>query len=252
MNAVELLGVPVAVTTKPDAVALFQSWMRAGDGCSRAAFIANAHTLNLAWEDDGYRDILRRADVVLGDGIGVRLAARMKGVRLEDNLVGTDLLPLFFRSTPGARYFLLGASAGTVSRAVERLGGEFPGIRIVGHHHGYVHALDPRQLLDTINRATPDMLIVAMGNPLQERWIHDHLPRLRVPVSIGVGGLVDHWAGNLRRAPLWMRRAGLEWLHILVSQPYKWRRYVLGNPKFVYRALRSARLDGSAPLPSRT
>ena len=80
-----------------------------------------------------------------------------------------------------------------------------------------------------------------MGNPLQEQWIHDHRAALRVPVSIGVGGLFDHWGGNLRRAPLWVRRLGFEWLQILLQQPgRKWRRYLLGNPKFLARAFGTA------------
>jgi len=99
-----------------------------------------------------------------------------------------------------------------------------------------------------INRAAPDMLLVAMGNPLQERWLHAHLPALRVPVSVGVGGLFDHWAGNLRRAPVWVRRLGIEWVQILLHQPHKWRRYVLGNPKFIVRAVREARRPKMAAL----
>src|SRR5262249_13624204 len=86
------------------------------------------------------------------------------------------------------------------------------------------------------------------GNPLQEEWITRHLPDLRVPVSIGVGGLFDHWAGNLVRAPHWIRRAGFEWLQILLQQPRKkWRRYMLGNPKFIARALAAARTERIAP-----
>jgi len=84
------------------------------------------------------------------------------------------------------------------------------------------------------------VLLVAMGNPRQESWIHQHRAALRVPISIGVGGLFDHWAGRLRRAPGWVRELGIEWMQILLQQPHKWRRYVLGNPKFLARAVRSA------------
>jgi len=240
LPSVSLFGVRVADATKNEAVALLDRWMRDWDGRARAAFIVNAHTLNLACEDPAYRGVLNAGDTVFGDGIGVRLAARLKGVRLKDNLVGTDLVPLLFRTTAerGYGYFLLGGTPRTAERAVARLRRDFPGIRIVGHHHGFV---GPRAVLDTINAAAPDLLLVAMGNPTQERWIHRHLPALRVPLSIGVGGLFDHWAGNLNRAPRWMRRLGLEWLHILGQQPHKWRRYILGNPKFIVRALRDRR-----------
>jgi N-acetylglucosaminyldiphosphoundecaprenol N-acetyl-beta-D-mannosaminyltransferase len=186
--------------------------------------------------------VLADADIVFGDGTGVRLAARLKGVNLRDNLVGTDLLPAFFRAhlASGYRYFLLGAAPDTVHRAARRLRCAYPGIQIVGHHHGYVGAAEAPDVIDLINQAGPDMLLVAMGNPIQEQWIHRYRDALRVPVCIGVGGLFDHWAGNLRRAPQWVQSAGIEWLQILLQQPHKWRRYLLGNPKFVFHAVQDA------------
>src|SRR5262249_42842994 len=141
----------------------------------------------------------------------------------------------------GYRYFLLGGSPGTPERAATLLERDFPGIHIAGHCHGYVSLGEARDVVATINRARPEMLLVAMGNPLQERWLHDHLDALRVPVSVGVGGLFDHWAGSLHRAPLWVRRLGIEWAQLLLQQPHKWRRYVLGNPKFIVRAIRDIR-----------
>lgn len=240
---VELLGVGVMNASLREALTLMERWVAPGDARSRSIFIVNAHTLNLAWEDRSYRAILNAADAVFGDGSGVRLAAGLRGERMRANLVGTDLLPRFFHRSraKGCRCFLLGATDVTVTRAARHLESDFPGIAIVGTHHGYVDDAGSRAVVDAIHQAAPDMLLVGMGNPLQERWIHDHLPLLRVPVSIGVGGLFDHWAGNLRRAPGWVRRLGLEWLQILLQQPRKWRRYLLGNPQFVVRAMRSAR-----------
>jgi N-acetylglucosaminyldiphosphoundecaprenol N-acetyl-beta-D-mannosaminyltransferase len=234
---VPLLGVGVTNATKEHAVALMDAWIQARDGRTRAVFIVNAHTLNLAWDRPAYRAVLNSADAVFGDGAGVRLAARLKRTRMRDNLVGTDLLPEFFRARLGRgyRYFLLGGVPGTAERAVKRLESDFPGIRIAGHHHGYITDHDTSDILGVIHTATPDMLLVAMGNPKQEEWIHRHLPRLRVPVSIGVGGLFDHWAGTLQRAPRWVRDLGMEWAQLLMQQPHKWRRYLLGNPKFVAR-----------------
>jgi N-acetylglucosaminyldiphosphoundecaprenol N-acetyl-beta-D-mannosaminyltransferase len=83
-------------------------------------------------------------------------------------------------------------------------------------------------------------LLVGMGNPLQERWIHDHEAALDVPVMMAVGGLFDHWAGNLRRAPAFVRRLGFEWLQLLLQQPHKFPRYALGNPMFLARTARWA------------
>lgn len=240
---VDIFGVHIADTTKEGAIDLMRGWIDDFDGRSRAIFIANAHTLNLAWENGGYRDVLNAADATFADGTGVRLAARLCGVRLRDNLVGTDLLPAFMSRCPRRyRFFLLGGPRGTASAAAETLYELFPEVHIAGHHHGFFSPAEQAAVIHRINAAEPDILLVAMGNPLQERWIHEALPSLRVPVSVGVGGLFDYWAGRLRRAPLWMRRLGIEWCHILMHQPYKWRRYLIGNPKFVLRAFANARV----------
>ena len=236
---VTVFGVPITNATKREAVALMESWIRARDGQARSVFIVNAHTLNLSWTDPTYQTVLKAAHIVFADGTGVRLASRLRGVRLRDNLVGTDLVPLFMRSKRqrGYRYFLLGGTPGTAERAAGRLRAELPNLSIVGCHNGCFAASEARAVVKRINAAAPDMLLVGMGNPTQEQWIHRNLSGLRVPVSIGVGGLFDHWAGHLRRAPAWVRRLGMEWAQLLLQQPHKWRRYLLGNPTFVQRAV---------------
>jgi N-acetylglucosaminyldiphosphoundecaprenol N-acetyl-beta-D-mannosaminyltransferase len=241
-RSVELFGVGLLDVSRADAVSMLSRWIRFPSEPTRTVFIANAHTLNLAWEDSTYRTVLNAADVVFGDGTGVRLAARLKGVRLRDNLVGTDLLPALFAAsgTTGLTCFLFGGTADAAARAAGRVERDFPGVRVVGHHHGYV-ATNSAPVIAGINASGADVLLVAMGNPLQERWILNHARELRVRVAIGVGGLVDHWAGNLHRAPVWVRRWGIEWMQILVQQPHKWRRYLLGNSRFVVRAVRDAR-----------
>ncbi|MFM7142487.1 MAG: WecB/TagA/CpsF family glycosyltransferase, partial [Alphaproteobacteria bacterium] len=198
------------------------------------------HTLNLAWEDPGYRSVLCRADVVFADGTGAKIAARLRGVRLRDNLVGTDLVPaLFERMRPrGCRVFLLGATAETVKRAARHVESAF-GVEVVGAHHGYVDDTASVAVVERVNTSGAHLLLVGMGNPLQETWIDRQRERLGVPVAIGVGGLFDHWGGNLRRAAPWVRRLGIEWVQILLQQPgRKWRRYLVGNPVFLARALR--------------
>jgi N-acetylglucosaminyldiphosphoundecaprenol N-acetyl-beta-D-mannosaminyltransferase len=243
MTTVDLLGVRVTNASTDEAVALMDRWSRSDDGRTRLVYIVNAHSLNLAWTSPEYRRCLNAADVVFADGTGARLAARWHGVRLRDNLVGTDLVPAFFRRTHGTgqRCFLLGGQPGTPERARARLRQEFTGLEIAGAHHGYVHDGDAARVIALINRARPSLLLVGMGNPVQEMWLDRHRTALDVPLGIGVGGLFDHWAGHLRRAPRWVRRLGIEWVQILLQQPHKWRRYLLGNPAFVARALQSAR-----------
>jgi N-acetylglucosaminyldiphosphoundecaprenol N-acetyl-beta-D-mannosaminyltransferase len=237
-------GVRVMDTTRPRAVRLLLEWIARCDGRPRTVFFVNAHTLNLAAADATYRAVLNAADRVFADGTGVRWAARLAGARLQDNVNGTDLMPELFRAAAGYppagrgyRCFLLGGDDATVRRAagfVETLGGW----TVAGVHHGYLAgAAIEAEVLRRIRDAQPDILLVGMGNPLQERWIHAHRDELEVPLAVGVGGLLNFWAGNVPRAPAWLRRWGAEWLFVLWNQPQKARRYLLGNPLFLARVL---------------
>ncbi len=201
----------------------------------RTLYFANAHTLNHAAASIDYRRILNDADLLLGDGTGVRWAARFQGRRVKANLNGTDLLPAFLRATRGGRLYLLGATPRVVARAATVVVRRFPGWTVVGHHHGYLDAGMTEAVITAINAAAPHLLLVAMGNPLQERWIDANRARLDVNLCAGVGGLFAYLCGEYRRAPAPMRRLGLEWLGVMVLQPRKVPRYLAGNPLFLWR-----------------
>jgi N-acetylglucosaminyldiphosphoundecaprenol N-acetyl-beta-D-mannosaminyltransferase len=241
---VSILGVQIGDYSQAEAIALIETLI-AERGDTHSIFIANAHTLNVATDEARYRAVLNSATEVFADGTGARWAARLRGVRLKDNLVGTDLIPRLFDATAGRgyRYFLLGADADAIERAAKTCLKAFPGWDLAGFHHGYIEGEKTLEVIEQINAARPDLLLVAMGNPRQEIWIHTHQMKLHVPVCIGVGGLFDHWAGNLQRAPLWVRQRGLEWLQILLQQPRKWRRYLIGNPLFLLRIVGALRRD---------
>ncbi|HYS04825.1 MAG TPA: WecB/TagA/CpsF family glycosyltransferase [Candidatus Dormibacteraeota bacterium] len=236
-DEVTLLGVRFDRLSRADSLAALSAGFRQGEAWK--VYIVNAHTLNLAWRDRAFREVLNGADLLLNDGTGVNLAGRLAGKRFPDNLVGTDLVPQLCERavSQGVGVFLLGGKEGVADSAAERLRLLIPGLRIQGSHHGYFSESETDRVVEQINRSGAGILLVAFGNPLQELWIHRHSPQLRCDLSIGVGGLFHYLAGHLGRAPLWMRRAGIEWVHILMRQPHKWRRYLLGNPLFVVRAL---------------
>lgn len=242
---VEVLGVRIANLHTIEAVAHMQKLIWTAGPYARAVYIVNAHTLNLACDDPSYHAVLNGADAVFGDGTGIRWAARWQGKKMIDNLVGTDLLPFFFANTLERhyRYFLLGARDEVVGRAAQYLTRTFPGLNVVGSHHGHYAPNEHDGVIAKINAARPDILLVGMGNPIQERWIHDHRAELTgVRLAVGVGGLFDHWGGVLKRAPRWVRRNGFEWVQLMLQQPHKWRRYLIGNPKFLARVARDIRL----------
>jgi N-acetylglucosaminyldiphosphoundecaprenol N-acetyl-beta-D-mannosaminyltransferase len=245
---VNVCGVRIANLTKAEATAHMRGLIREPASRARAIYIVNAHTINLACELPGFRDLLNAGDAVFGDGTGVRWAARLQGIRMRDNLVGTDLVPHFFGATAaeGFRYYLLGGNDTVVHAATDHVTRTY-GVTMAGCHQGHFPPTENGRVVEHINASGADVLLVAMGNPVQERWIHENREALRVRLCVGVGGLVDHWGGALRRAPKWVRARGLEWVQIMVQQPHKWRRYILGNPKFLYRCVRDSRARRRRP-----
>jgi N-acetylglucosaminyldiphosphoundecaprenol N-acetyl-beta-D-mannosaminyltransferase len=242
-RTLRVLGVPIHDVTKDQA----RDWVlhqvqNRSSAASAAVYFVNAHTLNLAASNPQYRATLGRGDAVFGDGTGVRWAAKLQGIRVRDNLVGTDFVPhLFLTSPPGKfSYFMLGATQETVARAADYARGEFPSWRLAGAHHGYVRdEAASRAVIDQINASAADILLVGMGNPIQERWIERWKSDIKVPVCLGIGGLFDYWAGNVERAPQWVRRIGYEWAWRLYQEPTaKAKRYLIGNPLFLYHITR--------------
>ena len=248
-----VLGVPVTDVTMDDALDLLEVMFTVDPVRSHGVFFVNAHTLNTACDDPAYRAVLAGADRVFGDGVGVRWAARiLHGVHLLDNVNGTDLVPRLFqtRAGKGYRYFLLGNTPERIVRAAEFSQRNFPGWTLAGCHHGYLDAATSAEVVAQINASKAHVLLVGMGNPKQETWIARHLPELRVPVCMGTGGLFDYWSGDLVRAPRWVRAIGYEWLHLMLRQPQKTRRYMIGNPLFLYRVFRSKFSGADAASPS--
>ncbi|HLA83936.1 MAG TPA: WecB/TagA/CpsF family glycosyltransferase [Thermoguttaceae bacterium] len=238
-----VLGVRVTDVRMDRALDIVRRMMDHDDGRGRGVYFVNAHALNVAAENRDYADVLNAADCVFGDGTGVRLAARMQGIRLSDNVNGTDLVPALLSKAPGRRrgYFLLGTDEESIGRAAAHAARAFPAWTLAGFHHGYLTTPERNaRAVECIRRARPDLLLVGMGNPLQELWIHRHRDQLGGPVCLGVGGLFQYWAGTIRRAPHWLRGRGFEWLGILFQQPAKARRYLIGNPVFLARASRDA------------
>jgi N-acetylglucosaminyldiphosphoundecaprenol N-acetyl-beta-D-mannosaminyltransferase len=238
-----VLGVRIADVYEARALEIVRGMIDRRDGKTRIVYFVNANALNIAASDESYRAVLNAADCVFGDGTGVRWAARLRGVRLRDNVNGTDLVPSMLAQSfgPERRYFLLGTDEESIRRAAKHAAEAFPRWTLAGFHHGYLSTPElDAQAVECIRRARADVLLVGMGNPLQEVWIHRHRDCIGVPVCLGVGGLFQYWAGTIRRAPQWLRGSGFEWLGILAQQPAKARRYLLGNPLFLARICRDA------------
>ncbi len=244
---IEILDIPVAALSTQDALAQIQR-IYEHEGGGLVAY-ANAHTLNLAVTDPAYAGILRRAAIVLNDGSGIGLAARIKGRSFPANLNGSDLNPriLGLAAARGWPVYFLGARPGVAQQAAAAMTALHPALRVAGHRDGYWLPEDTSRVTETIRASGAGLLMVALGNPLQEKWLDQHLAATGARVGVGVGAFFDFAAGAVVRAPKWMNRWGIEWVFRLMQEPRRlWRRYVVGNPLFLARVLR-ARLRGSPP-----
>lgn len=203
----------------------------------RLAFV-NANLANMAYEDVSLQSMLRNF-VLLNDGTGVNLASRLLyGKSFPENLNGTDFAPYFLdHCQQPLSIFLLGARQCTVAKAAQVIAQRWPRHNVAGYHHGYFSLAEKDRVTELIRIAKPNLILVGMGNGLQESWC-ERLISDGFLSAWAVGGLFDFLADESLRAPLWMRRLGIEWVHCLILNPRrKWRRYVLGNPTFIMRIL---------------
>lgn len=202
------------------------------------AFFINVNSINLSISEPEFFTKLCNANKLFADGSGMRLAAKKAGFYLRGNNNGTDLLPHLCRSciyNKKSLYFL-GSKPGIAAKAASNLQGQFPGLNIVGTEHGFNLAEDTNNIITAINASQCDILLVALGSPLQEQWLLQNKDKLQCKRALAVGGLFDFYSGNVSRSPLWLRELGLEWVWRLIQEPKnKFIRYVLGNPLFLYR-----------------
>jgi N-acetylglucosaminyldiphosphoundecaprenol N-acetyl-beta-D-mannosaminyltransferase len=202
----------------------------------------NAHCLNLCYEDPELRDFMNGARVVFCDGAGVMLAARVLGRRIPERITYADWIWQLadLAATRGFSLYLLGARPGVAQEAARRLGERYPDLRVAGARHGYFdHGAGSAAVVQEINAAAPDILLVGLGMPLQERWLMENWQRLDVRVALTGGAVYDYASGRLRRGPRLLRDNGFEWLARLLVEPrHLWRRYLIGNPLFLLRVLR--------------
>lgn len=211
----------------------------------------NANTMLKALESRSFAKTLSQF-LLLNDGVGLDLCSLILARRtFDDNLNGTDFIPdLIKYASIDLKIFLLGGEPGIAERAAEGLAALEPRHRIVGTHHGYFDERDASGIVDSINAAAPDLLLVALGNPQQEMFISRYRGRLRVPVLIGVGAFLDYMAGKVKRAPKAIRSLRFEWLFRLLQEPRRLgSRYTIGILRFGFAVLRlrwTAVTDGNS------
>lgn len=199
---------------------------------------ANANTLNIAYSDDTYSDVLK-SFLVVNDGIGVDIAAKILfNKTFIENLNGTDFMPALFSYFPeNTKVYFLGSTEKNIRKAVERFKLDFPHLNLVGAHNGYFGTSN--NIVQTINSSGAEVVVVGLGNPMQEFWIDDYSHKIDASLFIGVGAFFDFYSGEIPRAPDIIRKLRFEWLYRLLLEPKRlWKRYVIGNIQFLFRVLK--------------
>jgi N-acetylglucosaminyldiphosphoundecaprenol N-acetyl-beta-D-mannosaminyltransferase len=239
-NQIALLGVRIDNFSMDEVVETIDRFIDEG-GFHQVA-TANVDFVTKAFDDSELLDILRDCELVVADGMPLVWASRVLGVALRERVTGADLVPrlLELSAQKKRRIFLLGATEENSRAAAERIKQEYPEAVICGRYSPPFtpgQSVDDEHVFELLEQAKPDILLVAFGNPKQEKWISRNRDRLKVPVCIGVGASIDFLSGRQSRAPFWMQKTGLEWMHRLVNEPRRLAVRYFDNGLFLLRYL---------------
>lgn len=241
---VELLRLHVHPLRRRELLALLEVWgSPPGSDSPRRMYYTNAHVFNLAQQDEAFRDSLNGADLLICEGWGGRIGGVIAGARLPEQLATMDWMDQYLArlAAKSASVFLLGDEPGVARACGEQMVRRHPDLRIAGSQHGFFDKgpVGSSAVIDQVNASGADVLFVGLGSPLQELWIDQHLDRLSPSLVLALGAMFRWYSGVEQRAPSWMRRIHLEWLHRLAHHPWRhFRRYVIGNPLFLVRCAR--------------
>lgn len=237
MSTVSVLGVPIDAVTMATALAQIEQFMR--EPRLHQIVTANPEFVMRAQGDGLFLSVLCQADLRLADGVGLVWASRWYGRPLPERVPGSELVYHLAKQCAehGWRLFLLGAAEGVAEEAAALLTRQYPGLSIAGTFAGSPHPAENQAIVALINQSAADILYVAYGAPQQDKWIARNKNELTtVRVALGVGGALDFITGRAIRAPRWVQQLGLEWLHRLIHEPWRWRR-MLALPRFALKVI---------------
>lgn len=246
-KSVNILGVPIGAYSMDTLLARVEELIRA-PGCA-IGYGVNAHVLNLTYHHPEFLKALHQADLLYADGASLVLASRLLGGNIPEKLTTTDVWPRLCEIAvhKGYRFFLLGGESGLAERAASQARRKYPGLHIVGTHHGYFNSTDG-SLITEINDLRVDILWVGMGDPRQLLWAVKWHHHLQVSLILTCGGMFKIVAGELDRLSHTWRQRGFEWAYRLWQEPATWRRYLIGLPLFGLRVMAQALTHAERPF----
>lgn len=240
--ATRILGIPVSLVDLNKAVATILDWCEAGS--AHFVCVRDVHGIMRAQEDPALFALHQQAGLVTPDGMPLVWLARHRGHAHVGRACGADLVQELCRRSVerGYRHYFYGGKPGVAERMAQALSEQYPGLQVAGTSTPPFRAMtaeEDAQATQEIVAARPHIVWVGLSTPTQEFWMRDHVGRIPGATLMGVGAAFDFHAGDVKRAPRWMQKSGLEWLHRLLSEPRRlWRRYLVLAPRFVVRAAR--------------
>ena len=239
LEEIKILGVKVNNIDLEEAYLETKKLIESSNKSCKMVFAPNTEFIMCAQKDKEFFEILNKSDLSTPDSIGVEMAAKRMRKPLKQRIQGQK----YFRKIVeegeklGWSFYILGGKDDTPNKAVENLKKIYPKLNVIGLHEGYFeNEEDENKVIEEINSLKPNILIVAMGAPKQEKWIYANKDRLQVDIACGQGGTLDYEAGNIKRAPEFFQRVGLEWLWRLIKQPSRIVRMAV-LPKFLIKIL---------------
>jgi N-acetylglucosaminyldiphosphoundecaprenol N-acetyl-beta-D-mannosaminyltransferase len=239
-SRITLLDCPIDNLSLEDALGRIETFVR--ERTPHQHIAVNVHKMVLAQRDSRLREILKQCELACADGQPVLWLARLLNKPLKARITGIDLMErlLELAAQRGYRVYFLGARTDVLTKVVDECKQRYSGLRVAGWSDGYWEPEEESRVVEDVRREQPDILFVALGSPQKEFFIHAHRETLAVPFAMGVGGSFDVIAGKAKRAPLWMQRAGLEWVWRVLQEPGRmWKRYSHDGFVFAYLVLRA-------------
>ncbi len=221
----KLFGINIDALRMPEAIDRIQEWVKSDEssGC-RFVVTPNVDHAVMLRDNEVFQNVYRDADLVLADGHPIVWASRLLGRPLPERVPGSDLVPKLFEAADRPiRVFLLGAGTGVGRQAANNIHAKYPSVIVCGVYSppmGFEKCDDENEMiLGRIALCRPDVVVVGLGAPKQELWVHRHREQIRAKVALCVGATIDFLAGEKKRAPRWMQKSGVEWLHRMCSEP---------------------------------
>ena len=231
---IQMMGCAVDNLDMEESLAVVEGFIRSGRPHQHV--VVNVDKIVKASRDPGLRRIINDCDLINADGMPVVWASRLLGKPLKERVTGVDLFeaPMARAAQKGWRVFLLGAREEVVSGVARLYPARYPGLTIAGYRNGYWSKAEEEEVVAQISAARPDILFVAISSPTKEAFLARYQAAMKVPFAMGVGGTFDVAVGHVKRAPVWMQKAGLEWFYRFLQEPRRmFRRYFIEDMAFV-------------------